>query len=110
MWELGPLLKQAWRGGRDLDPIGPVVNWVRISDTATRGDAVMDRSSYLFLPVRSSETDMELSYLAQLAPWWILQPDVQYVLKPGAGIANPTHPAKLISDALVVGLRSNMGF
>ena len=35
--------------------------------------------------VRSAETVLELSYQAQLAPWWILQPDLQYIIKPNGG-------------------------
>ncbi|NPD65192.1 carbohydrate porin [Lichenicola cladoniae] len=95
---------------RDNDTVGLGVNWARISDTARAEDSVVDRSSYLPRPVRSSETDLDLSYQAQLAPWWILQPYVQYVFKPGAGIVSSTNPAKVIGDALVLGLRSTLSF
>ena len=32
-------------------------------------------------PVRSGEAVIELMYQAQLKPWWMLQPDLQYVIK-----------------------------
>ncbi|MFY9736503.1 MAG: carbohydrate porin, partial [Rhodoplanes sp.] len=30
-----------------------------------------------FYPVRSGETVVEMMYQAQLAPWWMVQPEVQ---------------------------------
>jgi hypothetical protein len=27
-------------------------------------------------------------YQAQLKPWWMLQPDLQYVINPGGGVLN----------------------
>ncbi|MDP6013817.1 MAG: carbohydrate porin [Alphaproteobacteria bacterium] len=45
------------------------------------------------------EIDFELTYRAQITPWLALQPDVQYVVNPGAG-ANGA-----LDNALVVGLR-----
>ncbi len=46
-------------------------------------------------PVQDYELVLELGYVAQLTPWLTLQPDVQYVVNPGAG---HTH-----HDALVIG-------
>ena len=45
----------------------------------------------------AGETTVELTYLAQLGSWLIMQPDVQYVIHPGGtrGTRNP----------LVLGLR-----
>jgi porin len=43
-----------------------------------------------------------VTYSLQLAPWWQLQPDFQYYLKPGAGI----HAA----NAAVLGLRTTIIF
>jgi porin len=39
-----------------------------------------------------------------------LQPDFQYVLNPGAGVANPNDPGKRIKNEAVVGLRMNILF
>jgi porin len=70
--------------------------------------AMVDPKS--FNPIRTSETYIELTYQYQVHPWWQLQPDVQYVFNPGAGIANPNNPSQRLGDELVVGLRSNVLF
>lgn len=62
------------------------------------------------LPVHDYEAVIELTYQAQVAPWWTLQPDLQYVLHPDAGGANPLDSAQRIKDAAVVGLRSTVAF
>jgi porin len=48
-------------------------------------------------PVEKRETALELAYRAQVTPWLAVQPDVQYVINPGADPA--------LKNALVVGLR-----
>ena len=50
----------------------------------------------------STESVIEVTYNLQLAPWWQLQPDFQYYLKPSAGI----HAA----NAAVLGLRTTVTF
>ena len=60
------------------------------------------------LPVETPdyESVIELSYQAQLAPWWIVQPDAQWVLHPGARLLDPSAPLAKNPDALVLGLRT----
>lgn len=53
-------------------------------------------------PVVSGELVVEFTYRAQLAPWLVLQPDVQYVLHPGARAE--------VKNAAIVGSRINIGF
>jgi porin len=76
--------------------------------------AGLDQDSNLYnapaRPVRSSETFFEITYQYQLRPWIQLQPDIQYVLNPGAGIANPAQPGSPIRNELVLGLRTNISF
>jgi porin len=50
----------------------------------------------------STESIIEVTYNLQVAPWWQLQPDFQYYLKPSAGI----HAA----NAAVLGLRTTITF
>jgi porin len=50
----------------------------------------------------SAETVIEATYKAQLAPWWSLQPDLQYIFTP-SGVQGS-------KDALVLGLRSSVAF
>ena len=63
-----------------------------------------------YTPMRSAETFVEATYQIQVAPWWQIQPDIQYVFNPGAGIANPNQPTQQIKNELVVGLRTNITF
>jgi len=61
-------------------------------------------------PIRSSETFVELTYQYQVAPWWVLQPDFQYVFDPGGGILDPANPVKRIGDEAIFGLRTTVSF
>jgi porin len=51
--------------------------------------------------VRDYETNLELSYVAQIVPGWTLQPDFQYIWHP-SGFAG--------RDAMVLGFRSVVNF
>ena len=35
-------------------------------------------------------------------------PDIQYVINPGAGIVNPNNPTQKIKNEFVIGLRTNI--
>ena len=47
-------------------------------------------------------------YQAQLAPWWMLQPDLQCIIRPGGGVLNPGGSFR--PNAWVIGLRSSLNF
>ena len=96
--------------GRDNDTMGLGVGWARISDTARAGDAALAAFSAGFHPIRTSETVLELTYQSQLAPWWSVQPDFQYVFNPGGGILDPSRPTKRVGDAAIFGLRTTITF
>jgi porin len=55
------------------------------------------------------ETIVEATYNAQLAPWLKIQPDLQYVVNPGAGIVSTDSPAPLKND-LIFGVRVTVNF
>jgi porin len=65
-------------------------------------------------PIRSSETFVELTYQAQIAPWWQVQPDFQYVWTPGGGVPDPANPdgasTPRIGNEAVLGVRTNITF
>ncbi|MEP9372956.1 carbohydrate porin [Mesorhizobium sp. KR1-2] len=61
-------------------------------------------------PTRSGELVLEVNYVAQISPWWSLQPDFQYIVRPGGGAANPANPSESIPNATVIGLRSTIKF
>ena len=61
-------------------------------------------------PVQSGETYIEATYQYQALAWWQLQPDVQYVINPGAGVPNPSNPGRTVRNELVIGIRTNVLF
>ena len=96
--------------GRDNDTVGIGLGVAKVSgaDSALDQDfAHYTNSNY---PVRSVETFFEATYQFQIAPWWQVQPDFQYFLRPGGGIPNPLQPNKLIGNEAVFGLRTVVTF
>ncbi len=96
--------------GRADDTMGIGVLWTRISDNARAADAAASSLDGGLTPIRSSETVLELTYQAQITPWWIVQPDFQRVFDPGGGIQDPRRPTRQIGDATVFGLRTSVTF
>jgi len=99
---------------------GPLPN--RAGDTLTVGVAyskispaavALDRDFLAFngppYAVRDAETLLEVSYAAQIAPWWIVQPDVQYIWHPSGG-QNPQDQTMSLDHAFVAGIRSTIKF
>ncbi len=96
---------------RPGDSFGVGVNWGHVGS----GASGLDRDEAFFsgntlAPVRSSETAIEVTYVAEIAPWWQIQPDFQYFFRPGGGIPNPSNPAERIGNEAVVGLRTVIAF
>jgi porin len=84
--------------GRPDDMMGIAVSYAGTSPKA--------RAAQPWL--RSDETIFEGTYLYQVMPSFSLQPDVQYVLHPGA--VTQTADSKPLHDALVFGVRSRIDF
>ena len=63
-----------------------------------------------FFPVRGTETYLEATYQYQVTPWWQLQPDIQYVFNPGAGVLNPNGSGQAVKNETVFGIRTNILF
>ena len=59
-----------------------------------------NRNSRISVP--DYEAVLELTYRAQITPWFALQPDVQWIIHPGGSTA--------IDNALVIGLRAAVSF
>lgn len=96
---------------RELDVLGVGAVYGRIGYPRH-----LDRDQVLFTgierPIRDYESVLEITYEARIAPWWLLQPDLQLVFHPGGYIAAPL-PAPVgrpIPNALVIGLRSGITF
>ncbi len=96
--------------GRVNDTLGLGIGFARISDTASKLDSDTIRLSGSVFPVRRSETALELTYQAVVAPWLTVQPDFQYVFNPGGSVPSPQAPARAVGDAAVLGLRTTIVF
>ena len=94
---------------RDNDTAGIGFGYAQVSGRASARDRDTGFFSGAAFPVRSSEKFVELTYQYQLAPWWQLQPDLQYVFNPGGGIQNPATSARVRNEA-VVGVRTTVTF
>ena len=53
---------------------------------------------------------LELSYIAEVVPGFIVQPDFQYFWNPGGHVADPADPLKAIPDAAVLGVRTTINY
>ncbi len=96
--------------GRDDDVLSFGVGYSKISSDA----AALDRDTLALdgprFPIRDYELAFELSYKAQIAPWWTVQPDLQYIVHPGGNVPNPDAPNSSVEDAFLVGVRSTIAF
>jgi porin len=59
--------------------------------------------------IRDEEVLFELNYAIQIAPWWIVQPDIQYIVHPNGG-QNPDDPTLPYDHAFYGGIRSTIKF
>ncbi|GJE25763.1 carbohydrate porin [Methylobacterium organophilum] len=59
-------------------------------------------------PLRSSETLIEATYQAEIVPGFTVQPDLQYVMRPGGGLADAN--GRRLRNAVVLGLRSTINY
>jgi porin len=95
---------------RDDDTFSVGMGYAKVSSSAGSLDKATAFYSGSFVPTRGGETYLEVSYQYQVAPWWQLQPDMQYVFNPGGGVANPNAPASRIGNEFVLGIRTNILF
>ncbi len=96
--------------GRPSDEFGFGFSYNRISSAAVG----LDRDNVLLTgstnPIRSDEWVAEITYKAEVMKGFYLQPDLQYVWRPGGGAEDPNRPGKRIEDALVLGLRGTISY
>jgi porin len=95
--------------GRPDDTLTLGIAYVKISPDAVALDRDLLAVNGPPLAVRDEEVLVELSYSAQLAPWWILQPDLQYIHHPNGG-QNPDDATLTVKDALFGGVRTTIKF
>ena len=92
--------------GRDDDTVGIGYGIAKVGSGATG----LDRDTGAPTPVRSVEHFVEVTYQYQVAAWWQVQPDFQYVFNPGAGILNPNSRSERLGDEAIIGVRTNITF
>lgn len=98
--------------GRDNDIVALGIAYDRISGAVRRLDRDFATLAGAPRPIRDYEAVLELTYQAQITPWWQLQPDFEYVFHPGANAPNPNDVTARtpIKDAAVFGLRTIISF
>ena len=97
--------------GRELDILGVGTSFGRIG-YARHLDQDEVQFTGIQRPVRDYEAVVEITYEARIAPWFLLQPDLQLVFRPG-GYTSAPPPAPIgqpIPNALVIGIRSGITF
>lgn len=97
--------------GRPDDTAGLGVGYTQISGRAT----AFDRDTLFFTgtpgPVRRSEALIEATYQAVVVPGFTVQPDFQYIFRPGAGIVNPRDRNQgRVKNAAVLGVRATIRY
>jgi porin len=95
--------------GRDNDVFGLAVSYQDIGAAARRFSRELADFTGTGTPYASNETVVEATYQYQVAPWWTLQPDAQYVVNPGAGIPSNLSSAPL-KNAFILGVRATIAF
>jgi porin len=104
----GGLVYQGLIPGRPNDKIGAAAAFARVGNNARGLDADTGMFGNFYFPVRCSETMIELTYQAQLKPWLMVQPDLQYIINPDGGVLNAD--GTLRKNAWVIGVRSVINF
>jgi porin len=90
--------------GRNNDQLGIDFDIGHVSSQV----AEFDQASGL--PKRTTEELIELTYQAQATGWLVIQPDIQYVVNPGAGVLDPSDPTHTLNNALIAGARAVVTF
>jgi porin len=97
---------------RPDDSFGFAGAYAHISGNA----ALLDQEKAFFAgvpsPIRKYEALLEATYQWQIMTGWTVQPDFQYIFRPGGGVPNPNDPTGIqrIPNAAVVGFRSTLKF
>jgi porin len=97
--------------GRDDDVLTFGLAYAKISRDAAAFDQDTLAANGPPFPIRDYELLFEIDYAMQIAPWWTLQPDLQYIVHPGGNVADPNDPAgAAVKNAFIAGVRSTIKF
>jgi porin len=97
---------------RPDDVLGLGLAFGRISPRAAAQDRDLVALSGTPMPIRDFEAAIELTYQIQVADGWAVQPNIQYIVHPGANVPNPVDPTgrSPIRDAAVLDMRTMLKF
>ena len=96
--------------GRPDDVLSFGVAYAKVSKDAVDADRDLLAANGAPQAIRDHEVVFELSYAMQIAPWWTLQPDLQYIVHPGGNVADPDDANVTVANAFVAGVRSTIKF
>ena len=82
--------------GRGNDIAGVGLAHAHVSGNFSNGQVLQGSAPY------TEESVLEVTYKAQINPWWTVQPDFQYVVNPSGAVGSP--------NAVVLGVRSSVAF
>ena len=88
-------------GARGLVAVLTLVLYGRFSRDLRRSQQ-LERQAGIAAPLQDFEVALEWTYIIQMARWLTVQPDVQYIIKPGG--------TGTIPNALVVGFQVSVTF
>jgi len=95
---------------RPNDHIGVAIAYTRISDRARALDRDFEVLDHDPRPVRSAETLLTATYLAEIRKGWTIAPTVQYVINPGGGYVTNGGMPTAVKNAVVLGARTVLNF
>ncbi|WP_245513129.1 carbohydrate porin [Enterovirga rhinocerotis] len=110
LWADGGLVFSGLVPRRPHDQFGVSFIYSRIGRALRSADRDAQIHAGAFAPIRSYEATFEATYAAQIAPGWVVQPDIQYVYRPAGGVENPYRPGTLLKGGFIVGLRSTLTY
>ena len=90
--------------GRDNDAAGIDFGIGQVSSRA----ADLDRANGV--TPRGTEELIEFTYQAQVMPWLVVQPDLQYVINPGGGVQDPNDASQNLQNEFIAGARAIVTF
>ncbi len=98
--------------GRPNDQFGFLGSFSRVSRQARLADLEANAFNGSFAPLRNYEAILQETYAYSVTDGFVLQPHIQYVLHPGAGVVDPTDPfgIRAIRNAFVAGLRMTVNY
>lgn len=102
-----------WKGivpGRTDDTAGVGFGLARVSSSFIHGGGSFRTLGGSGNLSGHTEAVLELTYQAQLAPWWQVQPTAQYLSNLGGGARNSEQPGKRLGNSAVLGLRTAVTF